>query len=490
MLTQIDVPDSDDWWLMRCAKAMGQEFPRLYNLKRHREGDAPVPEEASAAMREAYAKWARQSRLVMAELIVNAKTNRQKAIGFRTAAVGDDLGDESAWATWKRSQLNVRSRGLFNDVGHYGAGYMNVLGSGDGDGEPDEPIIVPMNGFKAYSIQYATMPWLAQAAITIGYDDMLGADTITLHRPGYIRTAVFKTQVSTVPTDGNPWVPNTGYSWESGPVQLGYTDKVDIVQLEAPDGFGFYEKHLDSLDRINDGIKQRATIIAMQAFRQRAIEGDLPTHYPDDDPSRPGERIDYNDIFKAGPAALWMIPEGAKIWESAVTDVTPLLSASKEDIKHLAAVTSTPLYVLSPDAASGSAAGADLAKEMLSFSVEDLNDRADAAIALALGLAFEAQRDATRADPAGIETIWASIDRTSIIQRSAASPQAKAGGLPQRFIDELIFGMTPAQIRQARQDREDEAFNTPVAATEAPVDEPVATDPVVVDDPLAVPAVV
>ncbi len=41
--------------------------------------------------------------------------------------------------------------------------------------------------------------------------------------------------------------------------------------------------------------------------------------------------------------------------------------------------------------------------------------------------------------------------------------QAKAGGMPQRMIDEKVFQFTPAEIAQARQDRSDEAFEQPAA---------------------------
>jgi hypothetical protein len=489
------IPNSDDWWVIKLGTAMGLGFPRLGELKSYREGDAPIGDEDVASMKEAYRKWARTSRLVMTDLIVVARTSRQKPVGFRTASAGDDLGDTAAWDNWNRSHMKVQSRDFLNDVGHYGTAYITVVGSAElgvgpaFEGQRDEPIMVPSNEWTSYSQQYKSMPWLTEAFIHVGYDSVIGADTITLHRPGYIRTCVLTTAESTVPNNGDVWVPNRGYVWEGGPVSLGFTDAVNVARMDAPDRVGFYEKHTDTIDRINETIKQRATIIAMQAFRQRAIKGDLPTVYPADH-EKAGETIDYNEIFKAGPAALWMIPEGADIWESAVTDITPILSAAKEDIKMLAAVTSTPLYVLSPDAAAGSAEGAALVKEMVSFSVEDLNERADSTFAVALSLAFEAQRDTTRADSSKIETIWQSIDRQSMLARAAAAPSAKAGGMPQRMIDEKIFGLTPAEISQARQDRQNDEFDAPATTdTTTPQELAPVVDPVVTEDPLAVPTI-
>lgn len=465
MLTETSVTGSDDWWLMKLASDMGESFPRLGKLKKYRDGDAPVPDEASAAMRAAYVKFVKQGRLHMADLIVGAKTNRQRAVGFRTAAVGDDIGDEAAWTNWKRSHMAVGSRKLFTDVGHYGSGFIKVSGSTTGgtgiyDGLFAEPTMVTADGWSTYTAQLATMPWLTEAGLTVGYDPILQADTLMLHRPGYTRMAFRPADKSSIPSDGSKWRPGDGWTWEA-PTQLGFTADVNIVRLDGPDGFGFYEKHLDTIDRINDTIKQRATIIAMQAFRQRAIKGNLPQEYPDGH-ERAGERINYDEIFKAGPAALWLIPEDSEIWESSVTDITPILSATKDDTKNLAAVTATPLYVLSPDAAAGSAEGASLARESLIFSVEELNDLAGDALATAHTLMFQAQRDTARADAAQIETIWADTDRTSMAARAAAAPQAKAGGMPQRMIDQRIFGLTPAEQRQARQDRQDDAFDAPV----------------------------
>src|SRR5690606_20613755 len=115
-----------------------------------------------------------------------------------------------------------------------------------------------------------------------------------------------------------------------------------------PRGLGEYENHTDSIDRITEDILQRLTITAMQAFRQRAITpGDgkpLPENYPADHPTSPGEPINYDEIFKGGPAALWFLPEGAKIWESTATDINGLINAEDKDIEHLAAVTGTPLF--------------------------------------------------------------------------------------------------------------------------------------------------
>jgi hypothetical protein len=465
LLTLAGTPGTDDWFLVTLASEMGANFPRLEKLRRYREGDAPVPGEASASMRAAYRSFVNMSRLNMCELIVNAKTNRQKAVGFRTAAVGDELGDDAAWATWKRSHMAVGSRRLFADAGHYGDAFLSVIGSdtpGPG-GLLLDPYMIPSDGWSTWTMQDSLRPWLALAAIETSYDPVAGVDRIVLFRAGQegqsatIRVAEKPTSRSTIPQNGQAWKPGVDWTWTSPPEYLNYTQDVPVVRYSTLNRKGFYETHLDSIDRYNDGIKQRLTITAMQAFRQRAIKGDMPRVYPEDHENA-GEPINYDEIFRAGPAALWMLPEDADIWESSTTDIQPLIAASKDDLRNLAAVTGTPLYTLAPEGASGSATGAEVARETLTFNVEELNDIASEVFAQAHSLAFQAQRDATRADAAQIETIWASIDRASIIDRATGAKSAKEGGATQRMIDEKVFGLTPAEQRQAQADREDEAF--------------------------------
>lgn len=207
--------------------------------------------------------------------------------------------------------------------------------------------------------------------------------------------------------------------------------------------------------------RDRLVIIAMQAFRQRAIEGSLPTHYPADYPDLTlrGQRIDYNEVFAGGPAALWLLGGDAKIWESNPTDITQLLTAGKDDKRDLAAVTSTPVYLLNPDATNGSAEGAALAREAFSFKVKDRNNRAGASFALEQSLAFQGLGDTLRADAAQVETIWAPVNLESINQRSTAAQAAKQSGVSQAYINRSVWGMTPSEIAQEITDRNQEQFD-------------------------------
>lgn len=463
MLTQTSVPGTDDWYLMQLAAQYGADLPRLFQMKSYDDGTNNVPADAEAAMREAYRQFIRLSRLNMADLVVSAKVNRQKPIGFRTAVAGDNVGDSLAWANWKRSGMLVGARNFLRDAGIYGSAYLLTTGPQSPSADA-KPLIVPKNGWSIATIQNAVTPWITDAALMVGHDPINGVDVLTLFRPGYMRMAMRQAGITSIPSDGTSWLPGRGWSWVSDPVPLGYTDQVPVFKMSGPSGKGMFEKHLDSLDRITVTIRDRLTIAAMQAFKQRALKGELPEFYPNDHPTKAGQPIPYDDIFKAGPAAIWRLPVGMDIWESAVTDITPIISATKEDTKNLAAATQTALYILSPDAASGSAEGASLIRESLVFSVEEWNDHASMPIALAQSSCFLAQGDSARADVGDIEIIWAPVDRSSIIERAAASASAKQGGMTQKMIDEKIFQYTPAELAEAQQQRSDEQFAAPVAS--------------------------
>lgn len=454
-LTETSIPGTDDWWVMELASDFGRELPRLHRLKAYSDGTNALPEETDQAMRDAYRRFIHSSRLNLADTIVSTKVSRMRPLGFRTAAPGDVNGDAAAWATWKRSGLKVGARDFFRDAGIYGSAFLTTTGP-QVPSSSAEPLIIASNGFSTVTRQNVLRPWLADAALQVGHDAINGVDLLTLFRPGYMRMAMRTAKKSSIPTNGKKWLPGRGWSWVSDPVALGYTSDVPVFRMSGPDGMGMFEKHLDTLDRVTIGIRDRLTISAMQAFIQRGIQSDdLPQTYPDDHPLA-GQQIDYNEVFKAGPAALWLLPAGAKMFEGKVADITPLLKAGQDDIKTLAGVSSTPLFILSPENAS--AEGAKSGSEAFATSVEEWIERADMPLALAQSTAFQAQGDAVRSVVGEIETIWALVDRSSLAEKSQAAANAKAGGMPQRMIDEKIWGLSPAEIAQARQDRSDEQF--------------------------------
>ena len=105
-----------------------------------------------------------------------------------------------------------------------------------------------------------------------------------------------------------------------------------------------------------------------QALRQRAVSGDEDEDEDDFNDEEDGlvpdedekvKPVDWDKIaLQSGPGSLWKFPKDFTIWESQQTDFGPFINAKRDDVKEFAALTSTPLYLVTPDDANGSALGA------------------------------------------------------------------------------------------------------------------------------------
>jgi hypothetical protein len=278
----------------------------------------------------------------------------------------------------------------------------------------------------------------------------LKADHAVLHLPGEVHRFVRR-------TPGRNRLPQRprmmAGGWEPDLEESGFTglDRVPIVEFANIDEVGEFAEHTDVIDRINWVVLQRLLIIAMQAFRQRALEEDAKNEDALADTDEDGEDIDWNEAFIPGPDALWVLPAGVKIWESQPGDIGQILMAAKDDFRYLAGVTSTPMTSLIPDGENQTAEGAALAREGLVYEVEDRQQRFgpkwDWLMNAGLSIdEIEAQ----------VETQWAPAERQSLADRYDAL--SKAGDLPwrDRMTDVLGYGADRVDRMQANRERDAE----------------------------------
>lgn len=457
MLSEALIPGTDDWYLVELGKDLGSNFPRIAMLESYRDGTFVVPVEADPAVREAYKKFAKKARLTIADTIVTQVVGRQDLRGFRTAAENDANGDREASRLMRQNDLDVQFIEAFDKKAQHGASF-GVVAIDPVSGEPFGKIL---DSWSVAVRMSEIRPLQVDAAVIATWDPFNQQDVLTLLRPGYMRVAVKPGKQSTIPRDGTEWEPGLSWDWTSGPIQLGFTNRVPVVKWANPGSLGEYENHIDSIDRITEDILQRLTITAMQAFRQRAVtpgeKSPLPSHYPDDHPDSPGEPIDYDEIYKGGPAALWFLPEGASIWESAPTDISGLINAEDKDIEHLAAVTGTPLFSVSP-AENQSAEGAKLSRETIRTKVRDRNRRDGRTACEFMSLLFEANKDQQRADRTEIVAMWGPMEYISKAEVADQARAARQGGMSLRGINEHIYQMTPEEMQQEELSKRDEQF--------------------------------
>lgn len=483
-----DEPGGDGMLLTRLARRLQARIPMLCTLKTFYDGRENVPTMhvpsslRSEASTDVYKRFVEICPMNLASTIANAVITNQQPTGFRLVK-DQTMRSTAADDMWATCRMYLKSRQMFYDAGVYGAAYAYVTGV-------EYPswihILSPWNTFVSDD---------EDSAVVYSYSPDDGVERLTLFNmvrnddgsPSsvYSHVAYRQTDARTIPSESDdeavyglandPDDVNIAFSndfqWETG-IETGYKYAVacgclPVVKMSTPTGKGQFEASIPTLKSIDQQRFQRFCIQEMQAFRQRAVSGDLPEYYDEDHPdviagrARAGDRINYDEIFEMGPAALWMMPKETSVWESAVTDVTPLVTAASSDIKQLAGATGTPLSVLSPDVA-GSAEGARLTTRTLALKVQDLNMRANDAFVRILRMALVASGQSSAAEER-FETTWQPVNLPTDLEQTQAANFVK-NIIPVKTIMRRYLHMTESDIAEAMQDLEDESFVTALAA--------------------------
>lgn len=441
---------SAEQWLDRLTRRLDQRRARVDLLRSYMDGNAPLPEGAEGC-REAYQQFQRKARTNYGELVVDAVADRMVVSGFR---VGDERTDDNAArAAWKRSHMDVGAGDVHRDMLGVRSSYVMVSPTDDG------PVMTYERPEQVITERDPLLPHVQRAGVKVYRDEIAGVDEAFLHLPGVVltyRRDPANTNPFTTTEPGAP-VRTTNGGWT--PVGGIYTDLdvIPIIPFDNRKCLGEFETHLDVLDRINWTILQRLVITAMQAYRQRATKGDL------DETDEAGNVIDYAEMFKPGPGALWQLPEGVELQELGQAELTGILSSAKDDLTTFAAVTRTPMATLMPDSANQTAEGASFAKEGLVFKAEDRIKRAGASWSLAQGIAW-ALASGQRKPRTDISTLWLPPDRSSLAERADAA--SKASDMPWRWRAERIWQVPADEIDRLESERAADAL---LNAATAPV---------------------
>ena len=490
-----DEPDGDGLVLTRLATRLQNRIPDLCTLKTFYDGREQVPlqsvpKSATSTASAIYRRFVDICPLNLAHTIVDAVVTSQHPTGFRLVA-DKTMRSTEADDMWDKCGMDVRALNMFMDASLYGAAYAMVFSKG------------------SPSYIQRLSPWTTEisddkdSAIVYGWSEDEQVERITLYRiirnddgqiqKVYSRTAKHETKARTLPSDSvddedtvygianddsqkRPQL-EAQFEWEGASSDGDWAFAVKcgclpIVKMTTPNGKGQFESSLKTLKSIDQQRFQRLCIQEMQAFKQRWVQGDMPEYYQKNDPAvkanraRAGDKIDYSELFEMGPAALWLLPADAKIGESSITDITPIVTAASSDIKHLAGSTGTPLSILSPDTA-GSAEGAKLTTRMLRLKVRDMNMRANDTFVLLLKMALTAS--GSNASEERFETTWEPIDLPSELEMAEAASQVK-GVIPLKTIARRFLHMTETEIAEMIQDAQDTSFLNAMSRQSAALD--------------------
>jgi hypothetical protein len=458
---ETDVPGSPGWWLKHLSEKLGAKVERINLLEKYLDGRACLPIQEGMSPR--FRQFLKRSNLNFGALIVDAVADRLEPMGFRTGASGDEITDREAWRVWQANNMDATAKPFYRSILGLSEGYRMIGGV---DVEIGAPLITAEDPRQVITEQDPARPWRTLAGLKIWHDPAAGGDWAVVHpRAGEVWYA-FRRRAT---TEGSYLLGPAGFECVSAqrvpltriPI-VRYTNRTNL--LGRP--MGEFEDVLDHLDRINHMILQRLVIATLQAFKQRAVKG-LPLR------DENGNEIDYTGLFESGPDALWQLPGVAEMWESGQVDLTGILTGTRDDVRDLAAVTRTPLYMLTADAAAGSAEGASLQKEGLAFKCRDRLTELSDPEERTLSIAFEVMGDAVRARTVDMEMLWMPVTAESMAERYDAAAKAEAAGVPWRGRMEDVLKATPQQIERWKKEREEEKANEP---TPPPLQAPAPQD--------------
>lgn len=434
------------WWLERLMKELGERRARYDKLEAYASGTNTIPAYAEASVRDAARRLMAMARTNFGRLAIDAVRERMEPIGFRTGAAADDLGDAEAWRIWQANALDADHKMIDFAALSLSQAYTIV---GPVDPDTGAPVITGEDPREVICEVDPANRRRVIAAAKVFHDEVYEVDVAYLYLPGFVLKAYRKEQEG-MPTDLSGW------EWWGEPQQLPVPVVPVVPFAYQPQLRGYplgeIEPHLAILDRINYTIMNRLETMTLQAFKQRAIKG-VPTTQPD------GTEVDYDDLFRQGPGAIWLLPAAADIWESGNVDLGPVRESIKDDARDFCAVTRTPLSYMFPDAAQGSAEGASLTREGLTFKTRDRIGYASESYEATMALAFLMAGDTERAARSDLEVIWAPVERYSLTERGQAASQAE--GLSRRAIQERIWQMTPQEIARNEAELAAEALLAP-----------------------------
>lgn len=412
-------------------RMLEDRLPRIKRNRSYVNGNAPLPE-MGPNLRESWEAFQKKARTNLGGRTCESLAGRIVPLAVR---VGSNSGPaaEQARMYWRDTRLGM----VFADA------IWNALTTSVGyvltqvvDGRP---IPTSERPEQMITLPDPLQPWKARAAIKAWRDSVTGRDRATVWADGVEQRFVRDSR-----TDTHAWRSLTADGWSPDGEPVEFDGNVPVHVLENEHGVSEIEPHIDLVDRINVGKLQRLSTVAMQAFRQRAIEG-----LPDQDEE--GNDLDYSDTFEAAPGAIWDLPEGVKIHELAdgSAGIQAMLSGEEADIREYCGVTGTPMSNFLSDAQNQSAEGATNAKEA---EIAKAVKRTTLFRPALEGVILDALRVYGVDTGESVEVQFAPPAYISYQEKASAASLAKASGMSSRWIARHIWGMSPDEISEMEQD--------------------------------------
>ena len=422
-------------------KRLNKRLPEVKLSRRYVNGDAPLPEMGDN-LRESWVAFQKKARTNYGGRTCQSLVGRIRPVGIR---ITNESAADVARRYWRDNRLGL----VFEDA------IWNAIATGYGyvltqtvDGRP-----VPTSERPEQMITIADplQPWRAIAALKAWRDPVNGIDYATVWVPG------LEQRFSRPSKDQYKRLRSLQeHGWES----LSITEidgGVPVHVLENEHREAEVTAHRDVIDRINTKKLQRLATEAMQAWRQRVIEGDLPAEDLD------GNTIDYSTTFEAAPGAIWELPPGVTVKElsDGSAGIMAMLKGEENDVREYCGVTGTPMSAFMSDSQNQSAEGAMNAKE---GEIAKAEKRISLFRPAMEGAIVDALREYGVDTSDTVEIDFAPPAYVSWNEKAQASSQA-SGTLSRRWIARNIWGMSEDQFREMETDLAAERLEVLTLAT-------------------------
>ena len=449
-------------WLEVLTKRLDARLPYINLMRDYTEGRPPAPE----MMKKHRASWEAFQRKVCFNwggFAVDARADRIVFSGVTVAGAVDTDEAKRAAQIARNNRLEVAFVDAVRNSLATGYGYL-VLGA-DSDGsavvtsEPPELVIVAQDPIQS---------WRARAALKVWRDDDEGKDFASVWADGV------KTQFSRPSAiNGLLTLRSSSGGWSyvseepfSGPFPVfeieGEVGWSSIKSLNYYGGRSIIDEHTALIDLINHGHLLSWTTMQMLSFRQRALKmregsGGLPTA------DEAGNVIDYGEIFAPAPGAMWEMPEEVEgVWESQPTDISGMLTATKDLIRIFGALTGAMMPGVASDSENQSAEGARSGKEGLAAKASKFLRRVRPVLNGAMVAALRVEGfEATDT----VEVRFEPTDRVTLAEKMDAASKAIAAGMSIKTVQRDILGWSPDQIAQDEFDRSGEQSDMALLAS-------------------------
>jgi len=434
MVTKFE-PLTPGWWATRLHNQLVARQAEITKMRRYAGGDHDNPSIEARASR-AFRRIMGLSKTNLSGLIIDAAAERMAVSGFRFGDAPD--ADKDAWAIWQQSDFDADFELVINEALTAGRAFILVEPTAPGAKWPSlyaedatQMIIAYAPGNRRERLA-AWKEWI---------DEWTGKTFGTLYLPAEIYKLQARRPLGVVDVQQPLYwtLRDERTEYERNPLgevpvwEVPNRPKLQIGQVESEIADVIVDQ-----DACNH-IALNALIAAEYgAFKQKWMTGlSIPR-----DPQT-GQAIEPFDV--AVNRMLVSENENAKFGDFEATALDPYIALYESRVKHMAAVSRTPVAMLLGGMVNVSAEALALSVAGLVQKVKRKTRYMDQAPEAALRAAFKLAGDG-RANATTAETIWVDPEIRSAAQQADAAVKLVSGEVISRqTAQELYLGMTGPQ---------------------------------------------